>query len=71
MYPFFNHVFWHQNRGPQSSAEIALTTPRPASDDSVAGAAINDFFAQVEKDYENLVNQHVAGDCLIYKGKKR
>ena len=71
MYPFFNHIFWHQNHGPQSSAQTALETPRPASDDSVAGMAINDFFTQVEKDYENLVNQHMVGDCLVYKGRKR
>lgn len=70
MYPFFNHVFWHQNCGPQSSAQIAMTTPRPASEDSAAGIAINEFFAQVEKDYEKLVNQHMVGDCLVYQGKK-
>ena len=71
MYPFFNHVFWHQNRGPQSSAQIAFATPQPASEESVAGAAINEFFVQVEKDYEKLVNQHVVGDTLVFQGRKR
>ncbi len=71
MYPFFNHVFWHQNHGPQSSAQIAMATPKPASEGSIAGAAINEFFAQVEKDYEKLVNRHMVGDCLVYKGRKR
>ena len=71
MYPFFNHVFWHQNSGPQSSAQTAMTTPQPASEGSIAGAAINKFFAQIEKDCEKLVNQHMVGDCLVYKGRKR
>jgi 2-polyprenyl-3-methyl-5-hydroxy-6-metoxy-1,4-benzoquinol methylase len=71
MYPFFNQVFWHQNRGPQTSAEIALATPKPASNDSVAGTEINKFFAQVEQDYENLVNRHGVGDCLVYQGRKQ
>ncbi len=71
MYPFFNHVFWHQNSGPQSSAQVALTTPKPASEEAVAGMAINDFFAQVEKKYEELVNRHMVGDCLVYQGRKR
>ncbi len=71
MYPFFNHVFWHQNRGPQISAQIALATPRPALEESAAGVAINKFFAQVEKEYEDLVNHHMVGDSLVYKGRKR
>jgi len=71
MYPFFNHVFWHQNSGPQSSAQIAMTTPQPTSEETAAGAAINEFFAQVEKDYEELVNSHMVGDCLVYRGRKR
>ncbi len=71
MYPFFNHVFWHQNSGPQSSAQVALATPQPASEELVAGAAINEFFAQVEKDYEKLVNQNMVGDSLVYQGRKR
>jgi 2-polyprenyl-3-methyl-5-hydroxy-6-metoxy-1,4-benzoquinol methylase len=71
MYPFFNHVFWHQNRGPQSSGQMALATPRPASEESTAGREINNFFAQVEKDYENLVNRHMVGDCLVYQGRKQ
>jgi len=71
MYPFFNHVFWHQNQGPQSSAKVALAKPRPASEESVAGAEINKFFKQVEQDYENLVNRHMVGDCLVYQGRKQ
>ena len=71
MYPFFNHVSWNQNQGPQPSAKIALETPQPASEESAAGIEINKFFAQVEHDYENIVNRHMAGDCLIYQGKKK
>ena len=71
MYPFFNHVFWHQNGGPQSSAQIALEVPQPALEESMTGAAINEFFSQVEKKYEELVNRHMVGDCLVYQGRKR
>ena len=71
MYPFFNHVHWHLNRGPQVSAELALNTPRPASKDCEVGQKINDFYSQVENQYETMVNQHGAGDCLVLKGKKK
>ena len=71
MYPFFNHVFWYQNHGPQPSAQIALATPKPTSGKSPASMAINKFFAKAEKDYEKLVNQYTIGDSLVYKGRKK
>jgi SAM-dependent methyltransferase len=66
MYPFFNHVFWHQNLGPQPTAEIALSTPKPTN----SWVVINDFYKKVEKEYEKLINVNMIGDCLIYRGKK-
>lgn len=71
MYPFFNHVFWHFNRGPQASFEDALTTPQPASGEPKVKTEINDFYYQVESQYEDLVNQHDVGDCLLYQGRKK
>jgi 2-polyprenyl-3-methyl-5-hydroxy-6-metoxy-1,4-benzoquinol methylase len=71
MYPLFNHVFWHQNRSPQPSAQVAMATPRPSSEKSAAGVAINEFFARAEKEYETIVNQYMVGDCLVYQGKRR
>ena len=70
MYPFFNHVFWNQSQGPQPSAKVALETLQPASEESATGIEINKFFAQVEHDYESIVNRHMVGDCLVYQGRK-
>jgi 2-polyprenyl-3-methyl-5-hydroxy-6-metoxy-1,4-benzoquinol methylase len=70
MYPFFNHVWWHQHRGPQSSGALALRTPQPAEDLTEEAKAINEFYRKAESDYEQLINQHVLGDCLIFQGKK-
>jgi 2-polyprenyl-3-methyl-5-hydroxy-6-metoxy-1,4-benzoquinol methylase len=71
VYPFFNHVFWHFNRGPQESFEAALTTPQPTSGESKVQREINAFYSQVESQYEDLVNRHGAGDCLLYQGRKK
>jgi 2-polyprenyl-3-methyl-5-hydroxy-6-metoxy-1,4-benzoquinol methylase len=71
MYPFFNHVFWHQNRGPQPSAQIALSTSCPTAGYSSADKAIDKFFLQVETDYRKLINRHMVGDCLVFRGRKR
>ena len=70
MYPFFNHVWWHQNRKPQLSALTALSTPVPTDGNSPAQKAINGFFKKVEMDYDALINTYVLGDCLIYQGQK-
>ena len=66
MYPFFNHVFWYHNLGPQATAKIALSTPEPTN----SWAIINDFYKEVEKEYEKLINSNMIGDCLVYRGKK-
>ncbi|MHC4851778.1 MAG: class I SAM-dependent methyltransferase [Planctomycetota bacterium] len=68
MYPFFNHVWWHQHRGPQRSATAAWATPRPTAGRTPAEQAINTFYRQVEADYEALVNDWMLGDCLVYQG---
>jgi len=67
MYPFFNHVWWHQNHGPQSSASIALATPQPGAKSSL-GELINGFYEKVENDYEVLLNSNGMGDHLLYQG---
>ena len=67
MYPFFNHVFWCQNNKPQGSADIALNTPIPT--DSIS--EINNFYVDVENRYEELVNKHMLGDCLVFQGTKK
>ncbi len=71
MYPFFNHVWWHQNGGPQSSAQAALAIPRPTRGDTTAEQAINGFYRRVEAEYEALVNDCMLGDCLVYQGSSR
>lgn len=71
MYPFFNHVWWLQNHKAQSSATIALATPMPTQGKTEAQKAINKFYREKEIEYEDLINQHVLGDCLIFQGRKR
>ena len=67
MYPFFNHVFWCQNDKPQGSANIALNTPIPTD----SFQEINDFYKDVENQYEELINKHMLGDCLVFQGIKK
>ena len=69
MYPFFNHVWWSQNHGPQDCAFSALSTPKPA-DNSPAGKTINDFYKRTELEYERMINEYALGDCLIFQGRK-
>jgi 2-polyprenyl-3-methyl-5-hydroxy-6-metoxy-1,4-benzoquinol methylase len=71
MYPFFNHVFWHFNHGPQASFKDALTTPQPALGKSKVPQEINDFFIRVESQYEDMINRNEVGDCLLYQGRKK
>ena len=68
MYPFFNHVYWSQNNAPQNSAAKALYTPQPGNELLKDGMTINTFYKKVEKEYENLINNMMLGDCLVYKG---
>jgi 2-polyprenyl-3-methyl-5-hydroxy-6-metoxy-1,4-benzoquinol methylase len=71
MYPFFNHVYWYFNRGPQASFKDALTTPQPSAEKSEVQQEINNFYNQVESSYEDLVNRHGVSDCLLYQGHKK
>lgn len=71
MYPFFNHVWWHQNHGPQRSASLALSTPVPTAGNMNAEKSINEFYKNVEKEYEELINSYMFGDCLIFHGIKK
>jgi len=70
MYPFFNHAWWIQNNKPQSSAALALSKIVPTDGSSSAAQAINNFYKKVETEYEELINVHNLGDCLIFQGKK-
>ena len=70
MYPFFNHVFWSQNNKPQGNADIALNTPTPIASDTEVGNDINNFYKTTEIEYEKIINEHMLGDCLVFKGTK-
>lgn len=71
MYPFFNHVYWHFMQQPQKTAEIALKTPVPASEETEIGRSINRFFRQAENKYEQLIKCHDVGDILVYQGRRK
>ena len=71
MYPFFNHVWWRQNHEPQPSAVLALSTPIPTNGKTSAEKAINNFYKRVEREYEDLINSNMLGDCLIFQGRKK
>jgi len=71
MYPFFNHVWWVQNHRAQTSAAIALSTPKPTQGKTKIQQAINKFYHKTEMEYEQLINKHAVGDCLIFQGHKR
>tara|TARA_R110000851_G_scaffold152139_4_gene293642 strand:+ start:1576 stop:2541 length:966 start_codon:yes stop_codon:yes gene_type:complete len=71
MYPFFNHVYWLQNQGPQPTATQALSLPLPTEEKTEAQKQINDFFRSAEAEYENLINLHKLGDCIVFQGVKR
>ena len=71
MYPFFNHVYWCLNNGPQLTGTDALLLPKPTKNQSGIEQKINQFYKRVESEYEKLINDHMVGDCLIYQGRKR
>jgi len=70
MYPFFNHVYWVQNSGPQATAALALSLPKSTSLSTNIQKKINNFYQDVEEQYEQLINSNGVGDCLIFKGIK-
>ena len=70
MYPFFNHVYWHFNHGPQLTGTDALHLPKPTKNQTEIEQKINLFYKSVESEYEKLINDHMVGDCLIYQGRK-
>jgi|TARA_R100001594_G_scaffold92911_1_gene127261 cyclopropane fatty-acyl-phospholipid synthase-like methyltransferase len=70
MYPFFNHVYWAQNHGPQPTANAALSLPIPTSGETDTQKEINSFYDNVEREYEKLINSKMVGDCLVFKGRK-
>lgn len=70
MYPFFNHVWWAQHHCPQLSGSQALASFAPVPADDQNASEINEFYRRAEKEYEELINERMLGDCLIFQGKK-
>jgi 2-polyprenyl-3-methyl-5-hydroxy-6-metoxy-1,4-benzoquinol methylase len=70
MYPLFNHIYWAQNHGPQSTAKKALSLPVPTPARTGIQREINSFYEKMEKEYEQLINSKMIGDCLVFKGRK-
>ncbi len=70
MYPFFNHVFWTQNNAPQGAGEKALNLHVPVDRNTEQGKRIFDFWKQCERNYEQMINSMMLGDCLIFSGVK-
>jgi len=71
MYPFFNHVYWHHNKGPQTNAREALNLPVPTCGDTEVQKKINTFYKNTEERYEELINENMLGDCLVFQGVKK
>ena len=70
MYPFFNHVNWCLNDSPQSSGDVAMSTPVPTNGVTREEKIINEFYEKVEREYDTLINKHNLGGELIFKGVK-
>jgi SAM-dependent methyltransferase len=68
-YSFFNHVFWHQNNRPMVTAEKAFVGDVIKNNDSLSDK-INNFYKKVELEYEQLINENMAGGALIFSGVK-
>ena len=68
-YSFFNHVFWHQNNKPMGTAEGVFVSNPTAKKDNLS-QKINDFYQNVESQYEQLINENLAGGALIFNGVK-
>jgi len=70
IYPFFNHVNWCLNDEPQTSGEVAMSTPIPTDDLTLEKKSINNFYKNVEKEYDKLINRFRLGGELIFRGIK-
>jgi 2-polyprenyl-3-methyl-5-hydroxy-6-metoxy-1,4-benzoquinol methylase len=68
-YSFFNHVYWHQNNKPMATAEKAFVGEIISNNDALSNK-INNFYKRVELEYENLINENMAGGALIFSGVK-
>ena len=64
-------MYWHHNHSPQPTASIALNTPIPTISKTKVELEINSFYELIEFQYEELINRHMVGDCLVFQGKKR
>lgn len=72
MYPFSNNVHWLINKGPQSSAEIALSQPLPhrADSEDQIGKKVNNFFENIYSQYNDFVSNEMITDCLVLRAVK-
>ncbi|MFK7825080.1 MAG: class I SAM-dependent methyltransferase [Oligoflexales bacterium] len=68
MYPFFNQIHWVRNNIPQPSADLALNWPEPTISNTEVEIEINRLAARISKEYNDLVENNLISDCLVYKG---
>ena len=68
-YSFFNHVFWYQNDKPMGNSEGAFIN-RVINNNDTLSKKINNFYNNVEVEYEKLINDELAGGALIFNGVK-
>ncbi len=69
-YSFFNHVFWYQNDKPMGTSEGAFISKVIDKNDNLS-KKINNFYQDVELQYEKLINKNLAGGALIFNGTKK
>tara|TARA_B100000686_G_C16800080_1_gene985285 strand:+ start:711 stop:1676 length:966 start_codon:yes stop_codon:yes gene_type:complete len=69
-YSFFNHVHWYQTNNPMGSGVTAFVGDVLSADDNEFRNKINNFYKNVELEYEKIVNENMSGGALIYNGVK-
>lgn len=71
MYPFQNQLSWMSSGRPQSSADVALQKlPFVECKEDLQGD-FKAFFERVSAEYDQLINKHLIGDCLVFSGVKQ
>lgn len=69
-YSFFNHVFWYQNDKPMENSEDVFIN-KVINKNDILSEKINNFYKNVELEYEKLINDNLAGGALIFNGIKK
>lgn len=67
MYPMFNQIYWHYNNKPQNSAVDALSWKK-LNTNTDESEKINNFFDKMHNEYNELIENLLIGDCLIFQG---